>query len=327
MYFATRHRYSSAGQWLGLIVGLIFTASPLAAQSDQTNVGVKGHDEPMKIQGVFNTDLPRTERKHRLRLIYHPHFGDLTQRDYLRTPLGFRYGLNDRWEASGEIETYFAHGLGAEPFGGTAGFSNLRVGTKYHWNQWLRPYFESAVGVSYSEPVGSPPAQVTDGLKHLASFITFSHRLESRPNLTLFTSLAYDDVTATRIRGERRKNQLGVDSWTTTSGLILNAGTFHYTLELSCSTSAWVTPETVTVVSIRPAILWDLPKSFLGLEGRWSLGVGVSGGRGPDGTDLGAGAKLRGEFDVRKLFRRPTRFRRSRKGSRSRKEEAGKGQV
>src|SRR5262245_48640235 len=45
-------------------------------------------DDDLRIQGIFNSALPGTEKKNSLRLILHPHLGDLTNSDYLRTDLG-----------------------------------------------------------------------------------------------------------------------------------------------------------------------------------------------------------------------------------------------
>ncbi len=57
-----------------------------------------------KINGVFDTDLPKTEKKGRIRLIVHPHLGDFTSRSYVRIPLGVRWGVNDHVEFTAMVE-------------------------------------------------------------------------------------------------------------------------------------------------------------------------------------------------------------------------------
>ena len=52
---------------------------------------------------MFESSLPGTERKHALKLTFHPRVGDLSRYDHLRVPLGFRYGLTANWEATAEI--------------------------------------------------------------------------------------------------------------------------------------------------------------------------------------------------------------------------------
>lgn len=68
----------------------------------------KPTDDDLRIRGVFDSALPRTEKKRLLRLIVHPHLGDLTKRDHIRTALGFRYGITSRWEASIETDAYIS---------------------------------------------------------------------------------------------------------------------------------------------------------------------------------------------------------------------------
>jgi hypothetical protein len=70
------------------------------------------------------------EKKNRLKLIIHPHFGDLHRRDYLRMPLGLRYGLTQNWEITGEVEAFFAHGLGDIPFFHQEGHSPVTTSTR-----------------------------------------------------------------------------------------------------------------------------------------------------------------------------------------------------
>lgn len=64
-----------------------------------------------KISGIFDTDLPKTERKGRIRFIIHPHIGDFTRRSYVGVPLGVRWGVNDHVEFSATVEPYLQHGL------------------------------------------------------------------------------------------------------------------------------------------------------------------------------------------------------------------------
>ena len=97
-----------------LLAFLLLAATTWAQQPTNGNGGPepKISDDELRIRGVFDTALPGVEKKNRLKLIIHPHFGDLHRRDYLRVPLGVRYGLTQNWEITGEVEAYFAHGLG-----------------------------------------------------------------------------------------------------------------------------------------------------------------------------------------------------------------------
>jgi hypothetical protein len=259
--------------------------------------------EPMKIQGIFDTDLPRTERKSSVRFIFHPHFGDLTNRDYQRLPLGVRWGATEQLELSTEVETYFAHGLGHEKFASGAGFSGARAGAKYHWTEWLRPWLDTASGVNVAVPLGSPPRDVTDGLRHIAPYSTFAHRLEANPDVTVFVGVMRDFVSATSIRGRLRKNEFADDSWAITPGFVWHRGAFHYTLEAGYVTNALLDGPTRNVFVLRPAVSWDLPKSLtFNSKGRWVFGLGLRATHGPDGNDFGVSGKFRGEFNFKRML-------------------------
>jgi hypothetical protein len=272
---------------------------PAGAAADAAPIGA----DPMKIQGIFNTDLPRTERKSSVRFIFHPHFGDLTNRDYLRMPLGVRWGATERLEFNSELEIYLAHGLGHESFGSDAGVSGARGGMKYRWANWLKPYWDTASGVNVSQPLGSPPADVTDGLRHIAPFVTFAHELENRPEVTVFIGLTRDFTARTSVPGRARKNEFTDDSWAITPGFVWHRGAFHYTVELGYASSAFVADHAASMVTLRPAVSWDLPKALtFNSSGRWVFGLGLRATHGPDGMDYGVSGKFRGEFNLRRLL-------------------------
>ena len=84
---------------------------PLLAPAGETASLAKATDDDLRIRGVFDSALPRTEKKNSLRLVVHPHLGDLWEHTHLRTALGLRYGLTARWEATTEMDAYFSHGL------------------------------------------------------------------------------------------------------------------------------------------------------------------------------------------------------------------------
>ena len=128
---------------LGLFLALALL-HPLVTCSAGEAKSAAGPD--LRLRGIFETDLPRTEWRSSLRFVFHPHFGDLTRRDYLRVPLGFRYGLTERWELSGDLEGYLAHGLGGAGLASEAGLSGLRIASKCRWSRWLRPGVETATG-------------------------------------------------------------------------------------------------------------------------------------------------------------------------------------
>jgi hypothetical protein len=260
-------------------------------------------DADLKIQGVFESSLPGTERKHSLRLIFHPRIGDLTRYDYLRTPIGLRYGLNHQVEIVGEVEAYFAHGLGDVKWFSKAGFSEAHAGIKYRLNDALYGW-ESAVGVDYTVPLGSPPTEITDGLTHVSPFVTFSRRLQDHPQWRLFWSLNADWVSDTDIVGRIRENHFEDDSAGVTGGFVWERESFHYTLEAGFATTRIFGGDPVDVYTFRPGVIWVVPRKFTArVGGQWMLGVGLHSSYGPDGTDIGASLKARISIDFKRWLR------------------------
>lgn len=290
-----------------LFLAAVIGAGALRAQTPATPAPGALSDDELRLRGVFDTALPQTERKHALKLIFHPHFGDFTQRDELRIPLGLRYGLSQNWEVTGEVEGYFSHGLGDRSFFDEAGLSLLHLGTKYHWDKSPWEGWDTAAGVDYTMTIGHPPSDVTDGLEHFVPFVTFSHRLEDWPEVRVFWGLSADETRRSDIPGERRKNQLGDDMQKLTGGLVWQRGDFGYTLEASVATTRLTGETHEDLFSIQPGIIWKLPRGLTpNSRDRWVLGVGLRSSYGPDGFDYGASAKLRVNLDFKRWWRQVT---------------------
>ncbi|MBI2813790.1 MAG: hypothetical protein HYX71_05865 [Opitutae bacterium] len=290
-----------ARHWL---VGLMLL-SKLAPAAETPPANEKPSDNDLRVRGIFNSALPRTEKKNSLRLIVHPRLGDLTKRDNLRTVLGFRYGLTTRWEATAEVDAYFSHGLKAKGFFAESGFSTFRLGTKYRLGEGFTPGWDTAVGLDFAKPIGSPPIDVTDGLRHIAPFITTSRPLAGAPGWRVFGGAGWDDVTKVSARGKLEKNELGDDSVNVSSGLLWDRGTAIYALEAAYATTRFTADVNRNVYALRPSVVWVLPAKYtFNSKGKWLLGVGLRFSRGPDGNDLGLNVKLRVNFDFKRLLGR-----------------------
>lgn len=260
-------------------------------------------DDDLRIRGVFESALPGTERKSSLRLIVHPHLGDVTKREHIRTALGFRYGLTSRWEATAETVAYFSHGLKNEAFFEKEGFGEIHLGTKYRLGDPFHIGWDTSVGLDWTKPIGSPPPDVTDGLEHLSPFVALSRPLVSRPDIRVFWGAGYDDVTSTGIVGHLDKNDLGYDSVGANVGLVWTRGDFAYTFETTYGTTSLTSDVDRYVVSFRPGFVWTLPKKYtFNAKGRWLFGVALRLSHGSGGNDIGLGAKLRVNFDFKRLL-------------------------
>jgi len=285
--------------------GMLVGALAVVAEEPAPAAKERPSDDDLQIKGVFNSVLPRTERKHALRFIVHPHLGDLTKRDHLRTALGFRYGVTSRWEVSTEADAYFTHGLRHGGFFEENGFSTLHLGTKFQVGDPLGLGWDTSIGLNWQQPMGSPPLDVTDGLRHTAPFVTASHNLTERPGWRVFTGFGWDAVTQTATRGALDKNELGDDSINVTGGFLCERGPMTYALEATYYTTRFTAPVNRDVYALRPGIVWVLPQRFtFGSKGKWLLGAGLRLTHGPDGNDVGLNAKLRVNFDFKRLLGR-----------------------
>jgi hypothetical protein len=286
--------------WFG---GILYAGLAIAAEEPPAPSKATASDNDLQIKGVFNSVLPRTERKNALRFIVHPHLGDLTKRENLRTAVGFRYGITSRWEASIEADAYFSHGLKDKSFFEDSGFSTLYLASKYRIGDPLGLDWETSVGVNWRQPIGNPPVDVTDGLRHFAPFVTSSHNLKGSPGWRVFAGFGWDAVTQTATRGVLQENELGEDSINVTGGALYERGTVTYALEATYATTRFTAPVNRDVYGVRPSIVWVLPQKYtFSSKGKWLLGLGLRLTRGPDGNDIGLNAKLRVNFDFKRLL-------------------------
>ena len=265
-------------------------------------------DDDLRIQGIFNSALPRTERKNSLRLIVHPHLGDFTKYDEIRTELGLRYGISRHWEVLGEFAWYFSHGLKHVPAFSEFGWSRMHFGTKYLLGDPLKLGWETSVGVDYYSVIDHPPVGLTDGLRHLTPYATFSRQLVGHPAWRVFFGTSFDDVSRTSIPARLDKNDLGGDALGLSGGFIVNRGRLAYTFEASYKTMHFLSDTARETYAIRPGIIWVIPEKYtFGTHGRWLLGTALAMEYGPDGFDAGLGVKLRANFDFKRLIGRRSR--------------------
>lgn len=277
----------------------------VAARAEEPVAKPAATDDDLRIRGVFDSALPRTEKKNSLRLIVHPHLGDLWEHTHLRTALGVRYGLTKRWEATGEVDAYFSHGLRDQGFFEEKGVSTLHLGTKYQLGDPLHWGWETAVGVDWSRPIGSPPVDVTDGLRHVTPYLTFSRQLESHPAWRVFFGFNYEDVTITSTPGTLAKNQLNNDNLGISGGFLYTRGPLTYTLEASYDTEHPIRDIGRDIIVVRPGFVWVVPSKYtFGARGKWLVGFSLKFSHGQDGLDVGAGAKVRVNFDFKRLLGR-----------------------
>ena len=256
-----------------------------------------------RVRGLFDVDLPKTVEKFKAKVTVHPHFGDFSHRDYVRVPVGVRLGLNDRTELSTEIESYLTHGLRGR--GAGYGLDLVRLGGKYQFAEWLKPELDTSVGLNTAFPVGRPPLDATDGYNHLSPYLTVSKKLPDHPRLLPFASFGTDLMWKSSTPGTFTENQPHSDSMGLSAGAFYDRDTFKYTLTASYWTTSLIGRGDRQFFGLNPSVLWQLPRALtFHSKGQWIFGVGLKATHGPDGTDLGVSAKLRGEFKLSRLWKK-----------------------
>ncbi len=281
----------------GLFLGLA------AARGAEPPDATTREAEVRRIEGIFGSDLPTTEKKGSVRLIVHPHLGDLTNRDYLRLLTGVRWGATDHTEVTVGLEGYINHGLKRTSEG--LGLGDFRLETKHSFGAELIPGYESSVGLNLFFPVAHPPVGMTNGHNAYTPYFVTGRRLASHPGLTLFCETGVEILEKTSIPGSFERNDLHSSSTFVTPGLVYTRYPFHYTLELTCATTALVGHGNEQAFTVRPGVAWDLPPGLrFHAKGRVTVAVGFHMIFGPDGTSTGGGGKLRAEFKISRWFRR-----------------------
>ena len=262
-------------------------------------------DDELVIDEVFQSHLPTTLEKYGLRLSVHPHLGDWLHKDHMRMTTTLRYGLTENCEISAGSNLYFSHGNGDVRAFEDNGAANLRLGAKLNLGQILFKGWETAAGVNYEIPVGHPPPELTDGLRHFRPYATFSHRLDSHPDLRVFVGFRLDSVTKTSLPGEFGKNAFHGTSTGLTGGMVIHRQNWHYTFEASWDTTRLIGVTSEDIYSIRPGVLWEIPtRRDREIRSNWMVGFALNNTYGPGGNSLGASFKLRYNRDLKHRIHR-----------------------
>jgi len=285
---------------------LAFFLSAVAASAEEATPASARDTDIRKIEGIFGSDLPKTERKGSVRLILHPHFGDLTNRDYIRVLTGLRWGVNDHMELTTGVESYFDHGLKSTSPG--TGVGDVRFGGKYSFREKLIPGYDTSVGANLYFPVGHPPVGMTNGHNSYSPYFVIGKKIVRYPGLTLFLNTGLDFLQKTNIPGSFERNTPHSSSVSLTPGLVYDRYPFHYTLEFSYETTSLIGKDNKQFFTIRPGVAWDLPPSLkFHSKGRVTIGAGIHVTSGPDGFSTGGGGKLRAEFGISRWFRKDSK--------------------
>jgi len=227
------------------------------------------------------------------RLYTHPHVSDLLHEDYFRFPVGLRYQATDHVELTSELGSYFTHGLG-DPAG--YGLYEMRLGAKYE--QHLPHDTGLGFGIDLVTPLSRPPDDITDGIRHVVPYVSFSRPIDPDEQLIAFGSLAADYVARTELPPNYRENELHSDSLLLTVGVAREWKRFRLILATSVGDTTLLSGESKQVYAFRPSLVIPVlrrPDS----SARATITFGGRIVRGPDGTDLGVNTSVRIDLKYR----------------------------
>lgn len=255
-----------------------------------------------RVRGLFDFDLPDIDPPGTVKLIVHPHFGDLVRRDYMRVDTGLRWAISDRFEIAPEAAVYFNHGFGDDEDGGN-GIGEVRLGSKYILRRWPDPDMETSLNLNVEVPTGSPPVDLTDGFNHIAPGFLTQHHATRNPRLTTFAGAGLDLISDSGIEGTPVRNQPLDDSMNFTAGAIYDFGQFKWTLSATYATTAVLGDVTEHFFYLRPNLLWSVPRKYtFNSKTQWLLGFGLRASWGPDGSELSSYSRVRAEITFRQVM-------------------------
>ncbi len=254
-----------------------------------------------RIQGLFDFDLPDIDPPGTVKLILHPHFGDLVRRDFMRMDVGFRWALNNHFEIAPSAATYFNHGLGGGHDG--YGVGDVRLGIKYVIPAWPRPAMETSLTLGVDRPVGHAPIDMTDGLNHLAPALFVQHRSREHWKLTTFSGIGLDLVSDSGIPGTPVRNQPLDDSVNFTAGAIYDLGQVQWTMAATYATTRQIGNDAKDFFYLKPSVLWYVPRKFtFNSKIQWIMGLGARISWGPDGSEISFSNRVRAEITFRQVM-------------------------
>ncbi len=287
-----------------LALGFVANAAWGQTETEQNAVNPAQHPPTVfsRINGLFGGDLPQLDVPDAIKLILRPHFGDLVRRDYMRVETGLRWALNDHFELNSEASAFFTHGLGDSA---GYGIGKVRFGSKYVFENWPEPDYETSVGLNIDLPTGRPPLDMTDGHNHVSPSFVVQHHSYDQPRLTTFAGMGLDLMSNSRVPGTFGSNQPHDNSMSFTAGGVYDLGQLKWTLTASYTTTSLVSSHPEQFFTFQPGILWYVPRKFtLHSKTQWILALGAGTTWGPDGTDFSLTSRLRAEITFRQVMQK-----------------------
>lgn len=168
---------------------------PAQDRPDGGNVLSRMGDDLMGMTDFFETVLPGTLKKYNLVLDFSPKFGDVRNREFIRYPIGLRYGVAQDWELYGGLTPFSPNPINSG-VDHRWGPGEARFGFRHNTRHGFLFYQRATFGVECRVPLGEPPVDLIDGYSHVKPFLTVSRDLHW-PSTQLYTTFSYDRAMQT----------------------------------------------------------------------------------------------------------------------------------
>jgi hypothetical protein len=243
---------------------------------------------------LVNQDLPFLVPGGTYWFYARPHFGDPFSGNYFRLDGGIWFKLTDHLDLNFGAQGYIWSDENAND-ATRYGFYGANTGIKY-----ARPILSTegsafSVGANYSSPVGRPPLNLVDGMRHLDPYVTYTRPLVKSWKLVGFSSLGLDFMSHSAQPQQFSENVLHTNSINFSVGVSRQWQRFVGSVTLSGATTEFMSREGRQVVTLNPQVFVPL---FARRLPRWHL-IGVLGlhaNDGPDGHQFGANAAVNINF-------------------------------
>ncbi|MEO6994666.1 MAG: hypothetical protein ABI273_13725 [Lacunisphaera sp.] len=264
---------------------------PDDSQKDPANASLLS-----RVNGLFTGDLPQLDLPGKFKLIFRPHMGDFTNRDYFRLDAGARWALNENFELTAQASAYLNNGLRDSASDGY-GIGRVWLGSNYVFEHWPYRDYETSLTLDAEIPTGHPPIDMTDGNYHLTPTIVTQHNWASWRRLTTFGGVGLDIVGRSNIIGTYGTNDPHDHSMSFIAGAVYDVGQLKWTVTGTYATTALITSHPANFYYLQPGVLWYVPSRFtFHSKTQWILGLGVRGTWGPDGFHFSTNSRVRAEI-------------------------------
>lgn len=279
----------------------LVVAPVLRAAEDRLQRPSVDDQDAVTIRGIFDFQLPKIVWPKSLRVSVNPVWRDFLDKDNVRMRVGARYAFNSHFELSTEALTHF------ENFGGNSsssfGVAEYRLGGKWTWSSFLKPYVDTAVGFNVALPAPGAPVDLNIGTARYSPYVVFSRELKKTRGLNAFLNLGYEAFDSNPGAGRIADYRPARDNFSITPGVVLHRAPWHYTFATSLRTTA-PSGEGREFFSVLPSVSWEVPKKFqLGTGGRWIAGGGYEAVFFGDEIEHRVSGRLKWEFDWGKAVR------------------------